>query len=392
MDKKCILCGSAVKPLATFYDYPVFLGVLPEKLSGQQLLENDLDVFYCTVCLHIQNLTELPDELKNIWYEQDYYAAPYPSITGIGKEEIKQFYDFVKSHINGKGRVLEIGCFDGYLLSLFKKDGWSAHGCEPNEAASIARDKFNIKIINDYFYPAHYKNKKFDLIIIRNLLEHLVEPGRFVFEIKKVLKKNGHIAIEVPNGLNILADGEIGSFHHEHISYFSYHTLQYLTFNHNLTIMASAVDSRLLVLCTQENKPLPPEILFPDDFKMERVVVNYQNNIHETKAKLADLFDKYNRIAILGAGGHTTGLLSLLKPEHIQKIHAIYDNDCFKHGKMMSGFDLRVSSMDLITEKFDILIISSYQYQDILFDQVMEMKRFDFKIVVLYPEVEIING
>tara|TARA_Y100000310_G_scaffold170217_1_gene170368 strand:+ start:270 stop:719 length:450 start_codon:yes stop_codon:yes gene_type:complete len=43
-----------------------------------------------------------------------------------------------------------------------------------------------------------FKNNTFDSIVINQVLEHVFEPETFIREVKRVLKKNGHLLLTVP--------------------------------------------------------------------------------------------------------------------------------------------------------------------------------------------------
>ena len=73
--------------------------------------------------------------------------------------------------------ILEIGCFIGDKLNYFKnKLNCNVKGIEPSKkACDFAKKKFNIKIENNTlvksnFYNLKYNKKKFDLIILEDVL------------------------------------------------------------------------------------------------------------------------------------------------------------------------------------------------------------------------------
>ncbi len=60
----------------------------------------------------------------------------------------------INENIHGlRGKLLEIGCFDGYLLKRLKSDKWDVYGCDPANQTSIAIENIGSdRIINDFFF------------------------------------------------------------------------------------------------------------------------------------------------------------------------------------------------------------------------------------------------
>lgn len=97
-----------------------------------------------------------------------------------------------------KKTVLEVGCGSGFMLSVFKKYGWQEFGLERNkEVAMHAKRQFDINVMCKNLNEI--KNKKFDLILLFNVLEHVDDPCLVIKECSRLLNKNGQIVVKVPN-------------------------------------------------------------------------------------------------------------------------------------------------------------------------------------------------
>lgn len=96
------------------------------------------------------------------------------------------------------GKVLEIGCSVGILLTILKEKGWEVWGVEPSKSANAAR-KRGIKIVNKIFERADLPRGYFDLIILNHTLEHLENPLNILKKARTLLKKGGKIFVDVPN-------------------------------------------------------------------------------------------------------------------------------------------------------------------------------------------------
>ena len=118
----------------------------------------------------------------------------------MGVSEIEKFIDFFKKFKNHPGKLLEIACFDGYLLKRLKTYKWDVYGCYPCSYTIIAIKLFGGKKIKLYFFKKGvYPSESFDAVVFRNLLEHIYNPNAFLKEVAESLKKNGKIFIDVPN-------------------------------------------------------------------------------------------------------------------------------------------------------------------------------------------------
>ena len=115
---------------------------------------------------------------------------------------------------------MEIACFDGYILSKLQKLGWDVYGCDPSQITKNAVKMFGEeRIVNDFFTKETFPPGSFDVIIFRNLLEHLYDIHEFIQTVFQVLKPGGKIFIDVPNVKALLDVGGFGTFFHQHISY-----------------------------------------------------------------------------------------------------------------------------------------------------------------------------
>lgn len=95
--------------------------------------------------------------------------------------------------------VLEIGCGAGLMLSSFSKKRWQVLGLERNEqVAAHARDSHGINVLSCDISDLRV-DEKFDLIVLFNVLEHLMDPVSTLEECKKRLAHGGRIIISVPD-------------------------------------------------------------------------------------------------------------------------------------------------------------------------------------------------
>lgn len=97
-------------------------------------------------------------------------------------------------------RILDVGCSGGNLIKFLKKNQFSnIYGIDISQkAVFLARNQGleNIQRINAL--RTNFKDEFFDIIIASDILEHLKDNKKALWEWKRVLKRNGRIVVFVP--------------------------------------------------------------------------------------------------------------------------------------------------------------------------------------------------
>lgn len=96
------------------------------------------------------------------------------------------------------GSILDVGCSTGIFLDIAKSRGWQTFGLELNKKeAKIARVKNHL--IKEEMINSVRFDKKFDVITLWDVFEHIKDGAQFLNEAKKLLKKDGIIFIQSPS-------------------------------------------------------------------------------------------------------------------------------------------------------------------------------------------------
>jgi SAM-dependent methyltransferase len=97
-------------------------------------------------------------------------------------------------------RILEIGCGDGALLVLLK-DHNDVHGVEASETgvAKCRARGLRVQYLDVSSSPLPFANDYFDVVIILEAFEHLMNPYYASQEMRRVLKEKGTLICSVPN-------------------------------------------------------------------------------------------------------------------------------------------------------------------------------------------------
>ncbi len=385
---KCLLCGATeFAELLHIERFPIFFGAIPIE-KRNQVESFPLTIVICEFCSLIQQVNLLEQDVLRRIYTEDYYNCPSPLASGMGTIEIDKFYTFFMSCKLKKGKLLEIGCFDGYLLNKLHDSGWDVHGCDPSAMTERAVEHFGKeKIINDFFEDDTFPPESFDIIILRNLLEHLYNIHDFLQSVIKCLKPGGKIFIDVPNIRTLVQYGSIGTFFHQHISYFSLHTLSTLLGMHEFSIANSYEGNpNLFIAGVKERDISIVDYSSNNSFNIKKEKDFFLEATRKVEKKIMSIFDNstYQNIAIFGASIIATRIINLLKKKLVNKIKYIFDNDALKYGKVIYGCDVPISDPSKLDDsKFDVILISTYLFEKEIYDQLVELGVAKNKIMTL---------
>lgn len=114
-----------------------------------------------------------------------------------------------KLSTNKGSQVLEIGCGEGGVLKAFLDKDFIGTGVEISENMfNLAKvflkqeiENQTVTLIKKDIYDVNLEKiftSKFDLIVLKDVIEHIHDQGKLMAILKKFLKPNGHIYIAFP--------------------------------------------------------------------------------------------------------------------------------------------------------------------------------------------------
>ncbi len=394
-NRKCCICKS---------DDNIEVFIQPEgAVIGLEIIEYNHRIVICQKCGFVFATPILSEALINKHYEE---LSNYenPQYKGDNSPEDKKKFDrtfsFVRNRFPNsyKGNILDIGSGVAYCLSLFKSIGWETLGIDPSAKCSeISKEIYDIEVVTGFFDKRYFLDKgPYDVIILSHVVEHLIEPNILIRDIYDLLSPDGLIYIEVPNLLKPYVP--IGYFMFEHLNYFTHRTLTSL-----LGINNFEPDKIEDYDNSAEIHPFYPVIAstWKKTNKKLHIINDYDaayNSIKKyresTGIEIKNISKKIKRIlkenhpkkiAIWGAGIHTSQLLSITKLTE-NKIKCIYDNDTKKHGKFILNIIVKdlEKSPEKTKKEIETIIISSRAFENEIYKQISYLEEYGIKIYKLY--------
>lgn len=100
---------------------------------------------------------------------------------------------------------LDIGCGAGGSLLAASELGWKAEGVEPSHAHSTLARQLGFEVHEGYFDPKDFAGRRFDVVLMSHVVEHLLEPRPFLEGVVSVLAPGGVLVLVTPNAASVTA-------------------------------------------------------------------------------------------------------------------------------------------------------------------------------------------
>ena len=167
------------------------------------------------------------------------------------KEIFKIFNKYVIKN-NLRKDILDIGCGHGEIVNYANNNGWNCQGIELSEEAVKIATVHNVNVKNIDLDSSFFKNKKYSIVILTEVIEHVLDLKKLLNQIKKILEENGIVYITTPNFNSLdryFLKNQWPVIHKEHVNYFDVKTLKYLIYQfQNFELIKSKTANIILSL------------------------------------------------------------------------------------------------------------------------------------------------
>jgi len=395
----CPICKSNNTDLLLDYgQYPYF--TVPVKKSDKKKiikqysrdqLFSELKYTSCKDCGHVY-ICKTPDQniIDNLY--SNYYSYPSALKGEFEPDRDNNFLNIFKDVFDPicKARnlenVLEVGCYDGFILNHLQRYGYNVSGCDPSEGAEIGK-AFGLEIQREFFDPSNYLDNgiTFDIVISRHFIEHTINPNELIISLKSVLKRDGLLILETPNIQHCLEKGLLEVFSLQHITLFTAKSLECLMNKLGFEVLLTEKTPDNLIMLAKRSathKQSNPGSFGNTINQFSRQVVENKKRI---KNAVEDFINNENSIAIWGAGGFGIAALNLYDIP-TEKIDFYIDSAPQKWGMEYITNSIPIMSPLDAKETPPDLIIAASMYSSGIMNTIREMQ-LNCSTLLLSPDV-----
>lgn len=187
----CLICNSAQKE-TLFETFDRRFELVEKKAKSYRLVR-------CLNCgfVFLDFIPTTKKELSQI-YPAEYWQASAGSLFGrlaldfVIWSKYRRIIKFKR-----QGKLLDVGCGTGELLSFFNKKSWTVYG---QDIFPPACEKARKKVENLFCGPlseADFQPNSFDVVLLNSVLHQMTDPLKELSFIRKFIKKDGVLMISV---------------------------------------------------------------------------------------------------------------------------------------------------------------------------------------------------
>lgn len=163
------------------------------------------DIWRCSVCGHMQ-LQPMPSEALLAESYGEAASDDYVEEEAGQRATARRALERIEAHATRGGRLLDLGCWVGFLIAEARERGWSAVGVEPSAfAARYARERLRLEVIQADLFSADLPEHEFDAVTLGDVIEHLPRPGDALVRIRELLAGDGVLWLALPDAGSLAA-------------------------------------------------------------------------------------------------------------------------------------------------------------------------------------------
>ena len=314
-----------------------------------------LKVSYCKKCLTAYQKYNIQ---KKVLFPKNYHYRS--SNTKDVVDGMKDLVNSSKKYLkNLKSKnVLDVGCNDGTLLSLFKKEGCKTFGIEPTKAAVEAKKKGHI-IFKDYFDKTLSKKirKKIgdvDIITFTNVFAHIEDLSDLLFSLKSISNNNTLIIIENHYLGEVIKKTQFDTFYHEHPRTYSLKSFVNISKKINISLIdfkfVKRYNGNIRVYLKGSGKLYKSQKKIIESLRLEKLKINkiktFQKKVNKwklnKKRQIENINKKFGPLPAKAFPGRASISINLLRlnSNHISNVYE--KNSSLKANKFIPGTDIKI--------------------------------------------------
>jgi len=310
--------------------------------KNDEILKLETDESYWTMMSQMYALEE------NVGYLQPGHdlAQPYGD----------EYLQFINKHLNNTKKICDVGAGGLYVISKLNAQGYTTIAVDPSKESKTNGMKMNLEVISQFYEEVDLSDEEIDAFIHYDVLEHVMEPARFLEKHFRELVDDGTIVFAVPDCTVPIRNGDISMLLAQHVNYFD---------SNSLSAKVRQAGFDVLEICSSKYGG----VLFCAATKKTRSYENYsyKSNNYENFFSLAEnkikLVSNYFDEAI--KKNQTIGLYIPLRifpylSNYIEYQNFVFiDDSNFFIGKYFDGFNMQIQAISEVAPYLDSVLIFS---------------------------------
>ena len=366
-----------------------------------------LQLVKCQTCYLIQLSHVVPAEMM---FSNYLYVS---STTQTFRDHFSEYAKSLKSKLAKKENALavDIGSNDGLLLSCYKREGLRAVGVEPAENLSTFANENGQTTVNRFFDAKTVDEiiKKYgqaDIVSGNNVFAHIDDIQSVFRNVNRLLNDAGIFVIEFPYLVTMIEGLLFDMIYHEHLSYISIISLNYVLARFKFRIFAidyvSSHGGSLRVFIQKTNGPYAIDqtvrtYLKSEDqkgYKHTEVYEQFGTDVRRIRDEIvkcvSDLKSKGHSISGYGAPAKATTLTNFCALKH-EQIDFVVDDNPLKQNRLVPGTKIPIVSSDyFLKHPTDYVIIFAWNFAKEILTKLTPLKDRGTRFVIPLPSLKIV--
>jgi SAM-dependent methyltransferase len=370
---ECRCCGSKKLKRVLSLGYQPLANNLNDNLNDKSKLY-PLELNVCEECFNCQLSVAIDsDEMfSNYLYQSSTTKSFREHFELAAKKYIKDF------NLDENSYIIDVGSNDGIGLRPFLDLGFkNIQGIEPAKNLADLANKNGINTFHGYLDDKALNPIKngADLLLASNVFAHADDLKSMAESMKRLIKPDGIIVIEVQYLLNTLRDLTFDNIYHEHTNYWSLQTLNKFLGNLGLIIFkAEKIQTHggsIRIYASQKNDILVENSVInllkeEENFGLNKLSTylefgkKIQNLKKQVIKNLRLLKEKNNIIVGYGAPAKATTALNFFNIT--KEIESIVEDNKLKHGKFLPGVNIPIISKKDLKIKDPMILVLAWNF------------------------------
>ena len=372
---ECRCCGSSKLKRVLSLGYQPLANNLLENINDKYV-EYPLELNVCEECFNCQLSVSI--DSKEMFSNYLYQSSTTKSFREHFIKATKNYIERFK--LDKNSYIIDVGSNDGIGLRPFLDLGFAnIQGIEPAKNLAHIANKNGINTFHGYLNDkalSPIKNGA-DLLLASNVFAHADDLRSMAESMKKLIKPDGKIVIEVQYLLRTIKDLTFDNIYHEHTNYWSVTSLDKFLRDLGLKIFdVEEIDTHggsIRVFVSQEKdinvENSVQEFLQQEEkFGLKKIstYLNFGKKIENLKTKVVnnirELKQRYPSIIGYGAPAKATTALNYYGIK--KEIDFIVEDNPLKHDKIVPGVNIQILPKKNITNKDSAILVLAWNYYD----------------------------